>query len=212
MPGWDVPWVLTNPIYVFDEAAAAAAGPRRVGRPPSRPLRPRPQTIDAFEGGTRLRAGLRHVVQAWSAPSSIPTAGPDGQGAARLASVWAVRPRDHPDVFARSWTGTPRDLTGRQGLVFCHSRRRRVPPLGAGPRREPGLAPTRGPSGGSLRCGRRPSGVGSPFRSRACARSTPHTDGQLDLDKVRALVFVLDKGAVKPGTAGTIWIDELGLY
>ena len=39
-----------------------------------------------------------------------------------------------------------------------------------------------------------------------------NTDGRLDLDKVRALVFVLDKGAVKPGSAGTIWIDEVGVY
>ena len=40
----------------------------------------------------------------------------------------------------------------------------------------------------------------------------PKTDGKLDLDKVRALVFVIDKGSVKPGTQGTIWIDEVGVY
>ena len=36
--------------------------------------------------------------------------------------------------------------------------------------------------------------------------------GRLDLDKVRELVFVIDQGADKPGTQGTIWIDELGVY
>ena len=40
----------------------------------------------------------------------------------------------------------------------------------------------------------------------------PRTDGRLDLDKVKALVFNLDRGAVKPGSSGTIWIDDLGLY
>jgi hypothetical protein len=39
----------------------------------------------------------------------------------------------------------------------------------------------------------------------------PQTDGRLDLDKVRALVFVLDSGAIKPGTQGAIWIDDFGL-
>jgi hypothetical protein len=38
------------------------------------------------------------------------------------------------------------------------------------------------------------------------------TDGRLDLDKVRQLVFVLDPAAVKPGTSGTIWLDDVGVY
>ena len=38
------------------------------------------------------------------------------------------------------------------------------------------------------------------------------TDGRLDLDKVRGIVFVLDRGAEKPGTQGTIWIDDVGVY
>jgi hypothetical protein len=29
---------------------------------------------------------------------------------------------------------------------------------------------------------------------------------------VRALVFVLDRGADKPGSQGTIWIDDVGVY
>ena len=38
------------------------------------------------------------------------------------------------------------------------------------------------------------------------------TDGRLDLDKVRELVFVLDFAAVKLGTKGTIWLADLGVY
>jgi hypothetical protein len=39
-----------------------------------------------------------------------------------------------------------------------------------------------------------------------------NSDGRLDPDQVRALVFVIDAGAMKPGTSGTIWIDDLGVY
>jgi hypothetical protein len=38
------------------------------------------------------------------------------------------------------------------------------------------------------------------------------TDGRLDKDKVRSIVFVMDKGAEKPGASGTIWIDDVGVY
>jgi hypothetical protein len=38
------------------------------------------------------------------------------------------------------------------------------------------------------------------------------TDGQLDPDRTRALVFVLDHAAVKVGTEGTIWIADLGVF
>jgi hypothetical protein len=38
------------------------------------------------------------------------------------------------------------------------------------------------------------------------------TDGRLDLDKVQQIVFVVDQAAVKPGTSGTIWLDEVGVY
>jgi len=52
--------------------------------------------------------------------------------------------------------------------------------------------------------------VAVPF---ATLRSlNPKTDGKLDLDKVRQLVFVIDAGAEKPGTQGTVLIDDLSLY
>ena len=40
----------------------------------------------------------------------------------------------------------------------------------------------------------------------------PKTDGRLDLDRVRALVFVLDKGSVKPGVEGRLWLDDVVVY
>jgi hypothetical protein len=38
------------------------------------------------------------------------------------------------------------------------------------------------------------------------------SDGRLDPDKARAIVFVLDGAAVRPGTRGTIWLSDLGVY
>jgi hypothetical protein len=40
----------------------------------------------------------------------------------------------------------------------------------------------------------------------------PRTDGRLDLDKVTALVLVIDRGALDPGSEGSIWIDEVALF
>ena len=52
--------------------------------------------------------------------------------------------------------------------------------------------------------------VAVPF---ADLRSTsPKTDGRLDLDKVRAVVFLIDKGSLKPGTKGSIRIADIGVY
>ena len=72
--------------------------------------------------------------------------------------------------------------------------------------------PTKARSGGSPPSRPRPTGarVHLPF---ARLRSiNPKTDGRLDLDKVRALVLVLDRGSIKPGARGTIWIAGLGVY
>jgi hypothetical protein len=38
----------------------------------------------------------------------------------------------------------------------------------------------------------------------------PKSDGRLDLDRVRALVFVVDEASVTPASQGTIWLDEIG--
>ena len=44
------------------------------------------------------------------------------------------------------------------------------------------------------------------FRTR-----DPASDGRLNLDKARGIVFILDSGVAKPGTHGVIWIDDVGV-
>jgi len=36
--------------------------------------------------------------------------------------------------------------------------------------------------------------------------------GTLELEDTQAIVFLVDIGAVPPGTGGTIWIDNLRVY
>ena len=118
---------------------------------------------------------------------------------------------DHPHVFAALVDWTHRDLSGRSGLVFS-IRADGVYRIWVQVRDE---NPASGDEGtewwfASVRTSTEWQRVVLPF---ARLRSiNPKTDGRLDLDKVRALVFVLDRGAVKPGTRGTIWLDDLGVY
>ena len=106
---------------------------------------------------------------------------------------------------------THRDLTGRQGLVFSVRadgeyrfwfQVRDENPASADEGTEWWFA--------SVKTSPYWRRVHLPF---ARLRSiNPNTDGRLDLDKVRALVLVLDRGSIKPGARGTIWIAGLGVY
>ena len=208
-PGASVPWILSNPIYVFDEATRVARERRAAWLPPADP----PSVVavlDDFEGKTAFMPGVDSL-------SSVrkdlldPRGGADGRGAARLEFRIGEPTTDHPHVFAALVDWTHRDLAGHAGLVFSIRadgvyriwvQVRDSNPASADDGTEWWFA--------SVRTSTQWQRVVLPF---ARLRSiNPKTDGRLDLDKVRALVFVLDRGAVKPGTRGTIWLDDLGVY
>jgi hypothetical protein len=209
VPGWDVPWVLSNPIEVFD-APAAAARETRAAWPSPLPAPAAVQVLDAFEGRTAFEPGF-DTSSSQNKDVIDPKAGADGGGAGRIAFALGVPTAGHPDVFNALVDRTPRDLTGKHGLVLALKadgvyrvsiQVRDANPASKDEGTEWWFA--------SLRTSTEWQRVAVPF---ARLRSVnPHTDGKLDLDKIRALVFVLDKGSVKPGTAGTIWVDELGVY
>lgn len=209
MPGWDLPWVLSNPIYVLDDAAASRRAERaaRVGEPAA----PEPvMMLDSFEGTTQWTPGSDSTSLV-NKPILDPTAGEDGNGALRLSFRLAVPSEAQPHTFCALVDWTHRDLTGHQGLVFklrgdgeyrVWVQVRDENPASADDKTEWWFA--------SVKTATDWRPVAVPFsRLRSI---NPKTDGRLDLDKVRSLVFVIDRGAVKPGTEGTIWIDELGLY
>jgi hypothetical protein len=209
LDGWDVPWVLTNAITVVDDAGVAtraqAAAWRAEAAAPQAAL-----AIDSFEEGS-LFAPACDRASKFRDPALDPHGGIGGHGAALLEFAIGQPAPEHPDVFCALVDGRSRDLTGRAGLVFSirGDRAYRVwvqvrdaNPASADDATEWWFA--------SVKTGPEWRRVAIPF---AQLRSiNPKTDGKLDLDQVRALVFVIDKGSVKPGSAGRIWIDEVGVY
>lgn len=209
VPGWPVPWVITNPVYVFDDATRAERE-RRAAWPADPPPPKAALVIDAFEGATAFQAGAdsRSSVES---PVLVPGAGATGGGAARLAFRLGAATPDHPHTFCALVDWTHRDLSGRSGLVFS-IRADGVYRIWVQVRDENPASTDEGTEWwfASVRTTREWRRVALPFaRFRSINRNT---DGRLDLDKVRALVFVLDRGAVKEGTRGTIWLADLGVY
>lgn len=210
LPGWEVPWVVSNPISVFPEAAArarraAAAWPPEPEAPPA--IRP----IDSFDGPTTT-FHPEFDPSSWMSPDVLaPKAGPDGSGAARIQFHLGAPGPGRPYAWCALVSREPRDLTGGQGLVFSlrGDREYRVWIQV----RDANLASADDGTEwwfASVRTGPQWRRVAVPF---ARLRSlNPKTDGRLDLDKVRQIVFVIDLGAVKPGTQGEVLIDDLGLY
>jgi hypothetical protein len=206
--GAPVPWVLSNPIYVFDSATHAKRE-EKAGWPP-RPEAPSPaMVLDDFEGKTAFQPGADS--RSSVSPQVLdPRGGSDGRGAARLEFHVGEPTADHSSVFAALVDWTHRDLSGRSGLVFS-VRADGVYRMWVQVRDE-NKAAEEGTEWWfrSVRTSNGWQRIAVPF---ARLRSTSaKTDGRLDLDKVRTLVFVVDRGSVKPGTHGTIWLDDLGVY
>jgi carbohydrate binding protein with CBM11 domain/PHP domain-containing protein len=209
LPGWDVPWILSNPIYVFPSEAAGARRQRAAW--PSEPSAPAfTNVVDTFDGFT-VFAPAADSYSSLQAPILDPHGGADGKGAARLAFRLGVPDAGHRDVFCAIENRQDRDLTGHSGLVFAIKgdgvyriwvQVRDDNPASADDGMEFWFA--------SVRSSTEWRRVAIPFtRLRSINKKT---DGRLDLDKVRGIVFVLDRGAEKPGTQGTIWIDDVGVY
>jgi hypothetical protein len=204
--GWQAPWVITNPIAVFDRDTLAA---RSVAWPPDPPVFEPVAIIDDFDGETTFTAG-HDEASAIDGPVLAPGEGYD-DGALRLAFELAHPTPDNADVFAALVSWEHRDLRGFRGLTFrvradgvyrMWLQVRDANPASTDDGTEWWFA--------SVKTSTDWQQVSVPFA--ALRSADPNSDGQLDLDRVRALVFVIDKGAMKPGSSGTIWIDELGVY
>ena len=209
LPGWDVPWVISNPISVFAEPAArerAAAA----AWPPAPAVPPAVRLIDSFEGPTTFHPEF-DPSSSMAADVLAPRAGPDGSTAARIQFRLGAPGEGRPYVWCALVSREPRDLTGASGLVFSirGDREYRIwvqvrdaNPASADDGTEWWFA--------SVRTEPEWRRVAVPFaRMRSLNLKT---DGKLDLDKVRQVVFVIDQGADKPGTQGEILVDGLGVY
>jgi hypothetical protein len=209
VPGHALPWILSNPIYVFPPELAE--GRRRAGEWPAAAPPPNAVAVlDDFEGE-------QHFEPEFDAASEMNRAaveagaGVGGSRAARLEFRLGEPGPGRPYTWCALVNRQARDLSGRRGLVFSIRadgvyrswvQVRDANPASADAGEEWWFA--------SVRTSPEWRRVAIPFeRLRTLNKKS---DGRLDLDKVRGLVFVLDHAAVKPGTRGRIWIDDLGVY
>lgn len=207
--GWPVPWVLSNPVSVFDTTTLAAR--ERAAAWPDPPVPKGPvEVLDSFEGHTVFVSG-HDPASEMDEPILDPTGGVGGGGAARIAFHLAEPTPAQPHVFVALVSWEHRDLTGKQGLAF-QIRGDGVFRTWVQVRDENPASADEGTEWwfDSVKTSPEWREVAVPFESLRSIN--PTTDGQLDLDKVRAIVFVIDKGAMKPGSRGTIWIDDVGVY
>ncbi len=207
VPGWRVPWVVTNPIAVFDQPTrerrqAAAAWP----------LPPRPRevrSLSALPGTARFTPELDP--SSWMDRSLAGGAGPSGTEAMRLAFRLGAPSASQSFTWCALVNRQARDLSGYEGLRFWIKadgeyriwvQLRDVNPQSADEGLEWWLA--------SVRTSPDWREAFLPFsRFRTINR---RTDGRLDVDQTRAIVFVLDGASVKVGTQGTVWIADPAVY
>jgi len=206
-PGWDVPWVVSNPIYVFDPAAQEARRQRSLI--PVRDV-PRPKLmVDNFESASSFEPGSDASTVVDRNVTDV-KGGVDGSRAARLSFQLSPPTAEIPSPFAALVRLRPDDLSGSLGLTFLVRSDREyrvwVQVRDENTRSEDGTewwyASVR-----SAPDWRRVAIPFQQFRTR-----DPASDGRLNLDKARGIVFILDSGVAKAGTRGVIWIDDVGVY
>jgi hypothetical protein len=209
VPGWRVPWVITNPVYVHDEATRESR--RRAAAWPDAPAPPSVfEPLAALPGQAAF--GAEFDPTSWMDPAVVdPRAGPGGGEALKLAFRLGSPSASQPFTWCALVNRQERDLSAYSGLRFriradgeyrLWVQVRDVNPASADEGLEWWLA--------SARTSAEWREVRIPFtRFRTI---NPRTDGRLDPAKTRALVLVLDGASVKAGTSGTIWIADFGVY
>jgi hypothetical protein len=207
LAGWAVPWVITNPIYVFDRTVREARRQRAAW--PGPPPPPRESAPLRFASDPPFTA--EHDPDSTTNATVIaPRTGPGGSDAFMLEFhlappgpgrfTWcALVNREARDLSA--WKGMRFKLRG-DGEYRLWIQLRDLNPASSDEGLEWWMA--------SARTSGEWSEVQLPFtRFRTL---NPKSDGRLDPGETRALVFVLDHASVKPGTRGTIWVSDVGVY
>jgi hypothetical protein len=205
--GWPVPWIISNPIAVFKREKLLF---RKSDWPSRSKTVEAAEILDGFNGDTVFVAS-RDTKSTINENLLAPDGDRHNGGAIRMAFRLGQPTLDHPDVFVALVNLEDRDLEGRKGMTFW-IRADGVYRMWVQVRDE-NFASTDESTEWWFKSVKTKTDweqVSVPFTSLRSIN--PQTDGQLDLDKIRAIVFVIDKGAMKPGSQGTIWLDELGVY
>ena len=112
--GWQVPWIISNPIAVFERE-------RLLVRKADWPSRSKPveaaEVLDGFNGDTVFVAS-RDTKSTINENLLDPDGGRHNGGAIRMAFRLGQPTLDHPDVFVALVNLEDRDLKGREGMTF----------------------------------------------------------------------------------------------
>jgi hypothetical protein len=205
---WEIPWIVSNPIYVFD-ASTHEARRRRALLPPAPASVSATRVLDDFDAGTVFEAASdRSTVLARDIID--PHGSADGSAAAHVRFRLGVPAADTPSPFAALVSLQHRDLSGSQGLVFSikgdNVYRVWVQVRDVNPEAEDGTEWWYASVKASTEWRR----VAIPF-GRFRTRDA-HTDGHLDLENTKGVLFIVDAGVAKPGTNGVIWVDDVSVY
>ena len=209
LAGWDVPWILSNPIYVHGAAEAIVRAHRSAWPPVARPPA-LARTLDAFENGSALASETD--AGTWVDPEvRVPSERTPGAAAARL-HFCLTRPRPDPSaVWGALVDRSRRDLSRDSGLVF-DIRADGVYRIWIGLWEErpgqPGGEPDWWQS--SVRTSTEWRRHAIPFERLYPADT--NVDRMLDLRRIVGLVFYIDPGTDDPVTEGSVWFDRLGVY
>jgi len=208
-PGWTVPWVLSNPIYVMSAEQARARAARAAWPEPADPP-PASRLLVDFDEGSTFHAEF-DPSSAMEVPPFDPQGGVDGGRAAKLAFRLGAPGPGRDYTWCALVSREARDLSGTKGLTFW-IRGDDAYRIWVQVRDENPASADEGTEWwfGSVRSSREWRRVAVPYERLFTLNKA--SDGKVDLDRVRGLVFVLDHKAVPPGTQGTIWIDEVGVY
>ena len=210
LAGSDVPWILSNPIYVYGAAEAIVRAHRSVWPPAAPPPPALARTLDAFENGSALAAETD--AGTWVDPEvRVASERTPGGTAARL-HFCLTRPRPDPSaVWGALVDRSRRDLSRDSGLVF-DIRADGVYRIWIGLWEErhgqPGGEPDWWQS--SVRTSTEWRRHAIPFERLYPADT--NVDRMLDLRRIVGLVFYIDPGTDDPVTEGSVWFDRLGAY
>ena len=207
--GWDLPWILSNPIYVYGPEEAAVRA-RRAAWPAGKPAPPAAaRTLDAFEEGSALVA--ESDAGTWVDPV-VRVASERGPGAAARLRFRLRQPRPDPSaVWGALVDRSRRNFSGDSGLVFdvkADGVYRIWVALWEERPNQPGGEPDWWQS--SLRTSTEWRRHAIPFDRLHPADTNVHRE--LDLRRIVGLVFYIDPTTGGPDRQGTVRLERLGVY
>ena len=208
LPGWNVPWIMSNPIYVFD-AATRRRRERHLALPPRPAAREPAVFLDRFGGEPAFTADADPTSSI--ALAAEPRGGGADDAAARVTFRLGPDGASDPAPYAAIVNIAPGDLSTYEGLVLSFRAdgvyRLALVLRDRNPRAPQDVEWWSAP----LKTSAQWRQVAVPF-SELRSRHPRVTDGQLDLDDLEAVLLIIDTTAMPPGAAGTLWIDDVGLY